>query len=264
MRFAELPTALTSCGHLRVPAQWQLDAARTRSWPDLDLWLLVDGHGHVDTDAERIAIAPGSCLLLRGGESYTFSRARGSTFTHYYVHFDYLRRGRRLDFRRLALPPLHHRVTDLSLLCPLLDRCVAARHREPVVAGRWLDAALLELDHQRERAGRIAGDPQAAAIDATCAAMREDPGAEHPVAGLARAMGLSRSQCTRLFTARTGRPPRRYLTEQRMRTAASLLRESSLPIGQIAEQLGYRDVHFFSRHFKQHHGQSPSAFRAPP
>ena len=262
VRWAGMPTRVNLAGRLRVPPEWHLGPERSQAWRDLDLWYLVDGHGHVDTEHERIAIGPGSCLLMRGGEAYTFARARGTTFTHFYVHFDYLDRGRRCDHRHLALPTLHRHLDDPGVLVPLLERCVAAwRGERGTESARWLDAVLLELDHQERRAADAGTDPRTAAIDALCAAMRDQPEADHRIADHAARLGLSRSQLTRLFTARTGRAPRRYLTEQRMRTAALLLGETSLAVRRIAEQLGYRDVHFFSRHFKAHHGLSPSAFR---
>lgn len=262
MRYACHRTRVNAAGRFVTPSDWILDGSVTGRWNDLDLWLLLDGDARVDTPDGRYDLAPGSCLLLRGGERYDFQRRPGRVLTHFYVHFDYRRGGRRLDHRRLPLPPLHCRIGDLELLAPLLERCVAARRAErDDEAGRWLDAALLELDHQLEHARRAADEPHLAAIDAARLAMREHPERDHPVTALARRAGLSRGRFSQLFAQRVGRPPRTYLTEQRMRAAAALLRESGLPIGRIAEQLGYRDAHFFSRHFKAHHGTSPSAFR---
>jgi AraC-like DNA-binding protein len=41
-----------------------------------------------------------------------------------------------------------------------------------------------------------------------------------------------------------------------------LLSQSALTISEVADRLGYRDVFFFSRQFKQHNGLSPRQFRA--
>ena len=46
--------------------------------------------------------------------------------------------------------------------------------------------------------------------------------------------------------------------------AQRLLRLSSLPVGQVAERLGYRDVFSFSRAFRSVVGVSPRRFRSLP
>ena len=46
-----------------------------------------------------------------------------------------------------------------------------------------------------------------------------------------------------------------------MERARLLLAESSLSVGMIAEALGFRDVFFFSRQFRQRTGLTPTAYR---
>ena len=43
--------------------------------------------------------------------------------------------------------------------------------------------------------------------------------------------------------------------------AASLLKSTDMQISEIALKAGYPDNQYFSRAFKQHFGQSPSAYR---
>lgn len=52
-----------------------------------------------------------------------------------------------------------------------------------------------------------------------------------------------------------------YLTEIRLRKAKELLRASSLQIQEIADQVGFFDVKYFSIQFKKETGLTPSAFR---
>jgi transcriptional regulator GlxA family with amidase domain len=54
------------------------------------------------------------------------------------------------------------------------------------------------------------------------------------------------------------------MIRRRIQRAATLLSESSLTISQIADAMGYRDVYFFSRQFKQKMGQSPRTYRSGP
>ena len=41
----------------------------------------------------------------------------------------------------------------------------------------------------------------------------------------------------------------------------SFLRDTNLRISEIASLVGYRDVYYFSKHFKTHHGECPREFR---
>lgn len=63
------------------------------------------------------------------------------------------------------------------------------------------------------------------------------------------------------FRASTGRSPAKYLTQLRVERARDLLRSTSLTIEQIAIETGYSDARLLWQHFKNVHGQTPSAFR---
>jgi len=78
---------------------------------------------------------------------------------------------------------------------------------------------------------------------------------------LAAAVGLSRAHYSRCFKRITGLPPNRFLVEQRMRRACNLLTERNWTLEAIAAELGYSDVYFFSRQFKQVVGRSPGSYR---
>lgn len=52
-----------------------------------------------------------------------------------------------------------------------------------------------------------------------------------------------------------------YVSGKRMALAAELLKNPRLQISEIAIKVGYPDNQYFSRAFKQHFGQSPSAYR---
>lgn len=78
---------------------------------------------------------------------------------------------------------------------------------------------------------------------------------------LARMAGLSAPHFSRLFKATFGTSPIDWLRRERISQAKRRLVESSDPIKQIAEQVGYADRFFFSKDFKQHTGVTPGQFR---
>lgn len=65
------------------------------------------------------------------------------------------------------------------------------------------------------------------------------------------------------FTRAIGTPPWQYALEARMETASRLLRDTSLPIPDIAFIVGYEDPPQFRRIFRKWSGQlTPSEYRA--
>ena len=77
---------------------------------------------------------------------------------------------------------------------------------------------------------------------------------------LAREVGLSASQLNRLFTLQLNLTPRQYYEKRRVVHARELLKNSTLPIKQIAYEVGFHSQPFFSRWFRGHTGLSPREF----
>jgi AraC-like DNA-binding protein len=81
------------------------------------------------------------------------------------------------------------------------------------------------------------------------------------VADLADAVDLSHNHLTRLFHAATGKTVVAYLRERRMERATRLLRHTTIPIKQIAAQVGLNDLHQFNKAVRAATGVSPRAVR---
>jgi AraC-like DNA-binding protein len=78
---------------------------------------------------------------------------------------------------------------------------------------------------------------------------------------LAQIAGMSRTSFANRFKELIGDTPFSYLTQWRLLQAKELLKESSLSVGEIAEQVGYRSEAAFNRIFKKRMYQTPLKFR---
>ncbi len=76
-------------------------------------------------------------------------------------------------------------------------------------------------------------------------------------------LNIERTYLYRLFKDITKTSPQEYLLDFRIRRACTLLRETALPIGDIARSVGYEDALYFSRLFKQKKDQTPTDYRFP-
>lgn len=73
--------------------------------------------------------------------------------------------------------------------------------------------------------------------------------------------GLKKTQFYTLFKRETGYSPKEYLLKVKMGKARAYLLESSASITDIAGQLGYTSIHYFSAQFRSWFGMTPTAFR---
>jgi AraC-like DNA-binding protein len=98
-------------------------------------------------------------------------------------------------------------------------------------------------------------------IGLALSAIHRDTGHDWTVAELARACSLSRSAFAARFAERVGKPPATYLAHVRLDAATELLRTTSLPVGLVAERVGYTSEAAFSRAFKRRYGTPPARWR---
>ncbi len=82
-----------------------------------------------------------------------------------------------------------------------------------------------------------------------------------PVQRLARVSSVSEAHFARSFKEAFGLPPHRYLLTRRIERAKALLRDTDLPILEIALQTGWNSLGTFGRTFRDVTGESPSELR---
>lgn len=73
---------------------------------------------------------------------------------------------------------------------------------------------------------------------------------------------VSKSTLQKLFQHRMGQGVSRYYQHLRVTAAKRMIREKQYNFTEIAQALGYSSVHYFSRHFKQLAGMTPSEYAA--
>lgn len=98
-------------------------------------------------------------------------------------------------------------------------------------------------------------------IGSALRALHEQPAHDWTVEALASTANMSRSAFALRFKQLVGAAPMEYLARCRIQQATRLLNESSMPISQIADVIGYDSEASFSKAFKRHIGIPPGQFR---
>jgi AraC-like DNA-binding protein len=78
---------------------------------------------------------------------------------------------------------------------------------------------------------------------------------------LARIAGIHPKYLCHKFSSQMGMPPMQALLQVRMEAAKKLLRNTMLPVSEVAFQVGYMDIAHFSKRFKEITGMSPKEYR---
>ncbi|MFS0725585.1 response regulator transcription factor [Paenibacillus sp. 1P07SE] len=78
---------------------------------------------------------------------------------------------------------------------------------------------------------------------------------------LAKRFYFHPSYFSTLFKKYTGMPFTEYLTRLRVETAHSILRNSDKKVYEVAREVGYRDVKYFTKLYKKHYGLTPEEGR---
>jgi AraC-like DNA-binding protein len=92
--------------------------------------------------------------------------------------------------------------------------------------------------------------------------IHENLSRRYPVFELARHCQLNAAYLAMQFRKSFAITPQLYIKQARIRAAAGMLQETGKTISQVAYELGYSDVYFFSRQFAQVMGLSPRNWRS--
>jgi len=260
-----LDVVLNFMGIHHCAPNWQLDAEWAKGLTDYDLWYVWGGLGRMTTSDGTIDLYPGQCVWMRPGRRYEATHDPNALLRVTAIHFQ-LRNKTRLLRPAEFVPP----VEIFEPVAPAYFEAAMAhivdlrsRFGLPDVAALLLKSLLLEIvteglrkkpDNARDRHHKLMLNPLIATI-------REQPERRFTVKELAVRAGYSADHFVRLFHAMTGQSPKEFMIRQRMERAQALLKESSHTVTQIADLLGYQDLGFFSRQFKEYIGTSPDHFR---
>lgn len=81
------------------------------------------------------------------------------------------------------------------------------------------------------------------------------------IAELTKEFQMNRTDLSKRFLEYTGETVMEYMTRIRIEFAATMLRDTKIPLIDIMERVGFRDYSYFSNTFKKKKGISPQAYR---
>lgn len=248
------------------PTYWHCEPGwewASRPLHDHLLWYVMDGAGVMRLRNSTWTLQTGSCFVFAPGAQPHGTQDPARRLVVFGMHFDVIdAEGQQLDRTEALLPACGHIIRDTAFFATLASRCDTAwRHGDALgtLQSRiFLQAMLLHVWEEQLHAPSSAVDR---ALDEVMRAVQRDPGKRWTVDALAGRVHLSRAQLTRRFRAIAGCSPAHFVISVRIERARHLIQETTMTLSQIASALGYDDVYFFSRQYKQYTGYAPSSLR---
>lgn len=236
-----------------------------RILPSYTLVYITRGGGRFESaTAGSQQIKAGDAFVAFPGEWHRYRPDPDTGWDEYWVEFDGDHARHIMEQRDLSKsePVLAVRQHE-AIVGLFLDMTELIRQGQPgfehIIATQAGQIVARMLAAHRHRGGD--GD-EAALIRRACVRILELQDREIDFGALAIELGLSQSGFRKKFRRVTGMPPGQYLQQLRLNRACEWLRHDRLTITEIAAQLGYESVFYFSRLFKRKLGMSPSGYRS--
>lgn len=233
---------------------------------------VLGGKGAIEVNKIRHELAPGHCYYIKPGDMFDLITDTEHTLEYITVHFRY--RLVEWDGMELAMSAEESRKVPLPAVWETADRT-----GYPHVFGHLLDTwsakrsgyerkartelcALMEsLLAETDRIGLDDAVQYADLINACIVDICQDCRLPHSRTDMARKLAVSPTYLSILFKKHTGYSLQQYIRKVRLDKAKHLLKTTLLPIGLVADEVGYADPLYFSRLFAHETGLSPTEYR---
>lgn len=226
------------------------------------LALAVAGRAHYVTDQGSFEARRGTMLFFPRGAYHAAESDPADPWSFYSVGFELMPADADVA-RRIAALPIRREAVHIRQLQDGFEQLRRAWNGCETGFSLCCRGTVLTLMQQFVAMARRGADRvrHAARLERIIERMHRRVGQVDSVADLARQAGLSESRFRCLFRELTGCSVTRYQNRLRIQAAQDLLAGGQLAVGQVAEELGFRDVYYFSRLFKRFTGAPPTSAR---
>jgi AraC-like DNA-binding protein len=224
-----------------------------------NFWMALSGEGYLRCEERTFRIYPGCFFIFSPKQNISAAHYSGARITRFSAHFHPLKNQQRMSSCP-GLPRVGGEVKSLALAQRQIDVImrIALRRDDDEILARKLYELIMQTTGESQALPEVALNERVAEA---LRIFREAPASVDSITQIAQDLGVSRSHFDREFTQQTGQAPKQFLINCKMIEARRYLESSHLRVGEIAEALGYKDIYFFSRQFKQLVGQSPMQYR---
>jgi len=257
--------------HVYCHHDWSWEPTEKSAWTDddgsavrfnFDLWTILQGTGKLKAPEGTYDLKGGDCFILRGDQRYFATHDPDDPLSMIAVHYDYI--DKKGDVFVPKHTHLYRHIEYMDFFTHMLNHIEMAWTKNDLkTAELWLQTCLIEINRQdQEMILPSNKKTQFQHIQRICREISRYPAKNWQINNLASHLNCTPRHFGRLFKQITGISTQNYIMNARIEAAKGLLHSSNYTIGRIAERVGYSDIYYFSRQFKQKTGISPSQYRS--
>ncbi|NIK70924.1 MULTISPECIES: AraC family transcriptional regulator [unclassified Paenibacillus] len=263
--------------HLRIDVIMAAYSEREAGWlnnnDEIDyyrMFYLVEGHAVLETKGIIYDLVPGRIYMLRPKQKVSYTIAIKQKIKAYWCHFR-VRNVEDLKFMKLPKLPFSSSVDiqDAQYVVDIMQKMIKAQEFQTVSSNLRLHSGILELlayllDHSSWKdlndAYFISNEVGKEKWDDVLAYIEQNLHHNIQIEDLAKVAYLHPNYLITSFKSIMGCSPIQYVTERRLELAKKLLKETDLPISEIAGKVGMLN-HYLPRLLKRHTGITPKQYR---
>ncbi|MBF9018923.1 MULTISPECIES: AraC family transcriptional regulator [unclassified Oceanispirochaeta] len=241
--------------YYECPPEWYW-IPENNNWSGLHLWLVIKGRGEVQKENISYGLEPGVCMLFRMQDNYMVTQNPLYPLSVYGINISVN--------ERIDELPEYVFLEDYALLKSLMRRLVDLHNMGDTFSEEsmiMIRAALCEFKLSAHKNFGLP-DYSDARLNNFVYQVRKNPGSKYTIQEVAEALHCSPNQCIRRIRKYTGFTPIQLVNRIKIDKAKQHLMATSYSISEIAEMLGFCDMYYFSKVFKQVTGVSPSTYRS--
>lgn len=244
----------------RTASNWFMDGIRHAEW--CVLICCIDGYAEYRFESSSLRVKPGDAIFFPQNVERSVRSDRDCPWSYCSIVFSICEdtglSGRDLAGLFGGNPiAISNGIRSTFSELPLLW-AEKSPGRELRCAGLVMDLIGRMIEESAERS-LYASIPDYARIK-RAALLLEKRRRDSDIGDVAAELGLSESRFRHVFKDATGYSPTRYANIRAVKKAAELLASGEYTVTEVAEELGFDNIFYFSRLFKSLTGQNPSTF----
>lgn len=260
----EVPANIHSYPSREHPTEYHFTWEKGRVLNEFQINYITHGSGVYETRTGRYLIKPGSLMVTRPGQWHRYRPLEKSGWTENYTGFDgTIPREIFGQERAWSEKPVHYignREEFIDTYHKIFEIILEERSGFQQVASGMIMKLLgymVSLEKQRN----FSGKRMEKVIRESCFAIRENIGNDIDFKQYAEENNIGYSYFRKMFKQYTGIAPVQYQLDLKIRRAREMLVLSDKTVKEIAFEMGFQSIHYFSRIFKKKTGMAPSEIR---
>ncbi len=249
------------------PTGYYFDYDNGRKLPEFQLNYITEGQGLFEDDNGIIPIKTGSLIIVRNQKWHRYRPNLRSGWTENYIGFD-----GELAAHFLKINQVLHGAVVIN--CGIHEEIIDTYYKifnlvkeekpgfQQIASGLIIKMIGYIVAFQKQR--QFTGKSIEKTIESAKFHIRENIEKKLDLKDLATELNIGYSYFRKMFKTYTGLSPRQYCLDLKIMRAKELLLSTDLSIKEIAYNLDFESIYYFSRFFKKKTGMCPSELRRSP